>query len=72
LLRGAVDFARAEGAAILEGYPADNAGARLSSAFAYTGTRTLFEKAGFTKVSDTTSKTGGLPRVVMRRALDCG
>jgi len=72
LLTGAVDFARAKGAAILEGYPADNAGARLSSTFAYTGTRSLFERAGFTKVSDTTSKTGGVPRVVMRRALGGG
>jgi GNAT superfamily N-acetyltransferase len=70
LLTGAVDFARAEGATILEGYPANNAGARLSSAFAYTGTRTQFEKAGFAKVADTTSRTGGVLRVVMRRALN--
>ena len=67
LLEGAVAFARDEGAGILEGYPADNAGKRLSGAFAYTGTRSLFERVGFAVVANTTSRTGGVPRVVMRR-----
>ncbi len=69
LLGGAVDFARAEGASILEGYPADNAKARMSGTFAYTGTRSMFEKAGFSWAADTNSKTGGITRVVMRRNL---
>jgi hypothetical protein len=33
---------------------------------AYVGTRKLFERAGFTKVSDTDSVLNGFPRVVMR------
>jgi len=30
----------------------------------------MFERAGFTKVADTTSVVGGFPRIVMRRTLD--
>jgi hypothetical protein len=33
---------------------------------AYVGTRKLFEGAGFTKAADTTSVSGGFPRVLMR------
>jgi hypothetical protein len=36
---------------------------------AFVGTRSLFEKAGFTKAADTGSVAGGFPRVLMRRAL---
>lgn len=36
---------------------------------AYVGTRKLFEAAGFTKGSDTTSVLNGFPRVIMRRML---
>jgi hypothetical protein len=36
---------------------------------AYVGTRSLFERAGFTKAADTTSGSGGFPRILMRRAL---
>ena len=39
---------------------------------AFVGTRGLFEKAGFVKAADTTSVTGGFPRVVMRLALTDG
>lgn len=67
LLEGAVTFAREQWATILEGYPADNADKRLSGAFAYTGTRSLFERVGFAVVANTSSTTGGVPRVVMRR-----
>lgn len=37
---------------------------------AYVGTRRLFEKAGFTKVAETTSVLNGFPRVLMRLNLD--
>jgi hypothetical protein len=30
----------------------------------------MFERAGFVKVADTDSVSGGIPRIVMRRALD--
>jgi hypothetical protein len=36
----------------------------------YVGTRSLFERAGFTKAADTDSVLDGFPRVLMR--LDLG
>lgn len=66
LLDGAVEFARTNGAPAMEGYPVDNAGAKVDLTMAYVGTRSLFEKAGFTKASNTTSVIGGFPRVLMR------
>lgn len=67
LLEGAVEYARSRGAAVVEAYPAATGGERISTAFAYTGTETMFRRAGFTKVSDTTAQTGGKPRIVMRK-----
>jgi GNAT superfamily N-acetyltransferase len=69
LVRGAVDYAAAQGAPAVEGYPVDNEGRRVDLTMAYVGTRTLFEKAGFTKAADTAAVAGGFPRVLMRRAL---
>ena len=66
LLAGAVDFARANGAPAIEGYPVDNRGERVDLTMAYVGTRALFEAAGFEKASDTTSVISGHPRVIMR------
>ena len=67
LLAGAVEFARAQGAPAIEGYPVDNRGAKVDTTMAYVGTSALFEKAGFEQVAETTSVAGGFPRVVMRR-----
>jgi GNAT superfamily N-acetyltransferase len=69
LLEGAVELARENGAPAIEGYPVDNQGARVDTTMAYVGTRRLFERAGFTKVADTTSVLDGFPRVLMRRDL---
>lgn len=69
LLQGAVEYARAQGAAAIEGYPVDNEGAKVDLTMAYVGTRALFEKAGFRKAADTTSVINGFPRVLMRREL---
>jgi GNAT superfamily N-acetyltransferase len=66
LLSGAVDWARRQDAVAIEGYPVDNAGARVNQTLAYVGTRKLFEQAGFTKAAYTTSVSDGFPRVVMR------
>ena len=66
LLTGAVDFARSYGAPAIEGYPVDNRGEQVDLTMAYVGTRSLFERAGFTKAADTDSVAGGFPRVVMR------
>ena len=39
---------------------------QIDLTMAYVGTRSLFEKAGFTKAADTDSVLNGLPRVLMR------
>jgi GNAT superfamily N-acetyltransferase len=68
LLAAAVEYARAHGAALVEGIPVDTGGERMPSASAYTGTRGMFERAGFEEAARSTSKaSGGRPRVVMRR-----
>lgn len=66
LLDGAVEYARSHGAPAVEGYPVDNAGKKVDLTMAYVGTRTVFERAGFTKAADTVSVSGGFPRVLMR------
>jgi GNAT superfamily N-acetyltransferase len=66
LLDGAVEYARSHGAPAVEGYPVDNQGQKVDLTMAYVGTRKLFEGAGFTKAADTTSVSGGFPRVLMR------
>jgi len=66
LLAGAVEFARANGAPAIEGYPLDNEGAKIDLTMAYVGTKGLFERAGFSKAADTTSVLNGFPRVLMR------
>jgi GNAT superfamily N-acetyltransferase len=70
LVCGAVDYAASQGAPAVEGYPVDNQGQRVDLTMAYVGTRSQFERAGFTKAADTGSVSGGFPRVVMRRVLD--
>lgn len=69
LLAGAVDFARSQGAPAVEGYPVDNAGAKVDLTMAYVGTRALFEAAGFHKAADTGSVLNRFPRVLMRKTL---
>jgi GNAT superfamily N-acetyltransferase len=69
LVRGAADYAASHGAPAVEGYPVDNEGRKVDLTMAFVGTRSLFEKAGFTKAADTTAVAGGFPRVLMRRQL---
>jgi GNAT superfamily N-acetyltransferase len=66
LLEGAVEYARSHGAPAIEGYPVDNEGKRVDLTMAYVGTRSIFERAGFTKAADTDAVSGGFPRVLMR------
>lgn len=66
LLEGAVEFARAQGAPAVEGYPVDNRGEKVDLTMAYVGTKALFERAGFREAAETTSVLAGFPRVVMR------
>jgi GNAT superfamily N-acetyltransferase len=70
LLSAAVNYARAHGAGLVEGYPVDTGGGRIPASNAFLGTVGMFERAGFTVASQTTStSSGGRPRMVMRRAL---
>ena len=70
LLDAAVDYARAHGARVLEGYPVITGGKRISAASAYTGTTGMFERAGFAEASSTTSQAAkGMPRSVVRLEL---
>lgn len=66
LIEGAVDYARERGAPAVEGYPVDNGGAPINQTMMYAGSRSLFERAGFTKAADTSSTFDGFPRVLMR------
>jgi hypothetical protein len=47
-LRGALDLIAEAGGGVVEGYPQDTAGKRISASFLYNGTRSMFEEAGFT------------------------
>ncbi len=69
LLEGAIAYARERGAPALEAYPIDPGGERVSSAFAYVGTTGLFEAVGFERVVQTSSRSGGKPRWLMRLPL---
>jgi GNAT superfamily N-acetyltransferase len=66
LLDGAVAYARDRGAPVIEGYPVDNQGRKVDLTMGYVGTRSMFERAGFTKAADTDSVSAGMPRVLMR------
>ena len=50
LLKGAAERARQRGATILEAYPVDTAGGRQPSANLFTGTLSMFRRAGFQEV----------------------
>jgi GNAT superfamily N-acetyltransferase len=66
LLQGVVAYARAQGAPALEAYPVDPGGRRIDVAFAYVGTVSMFERAGFHPVVETSARSAGLPRWLMR------
>jgi GNAT superfamily N-acetyltransferase len=70
LLAGVVDYAKQQGAVGLESYPIDPEGQRVDVAFAYVGTTSMFERAGFRRVLETASRSAGRPRWLMRLDLD--
>ncbi len=72
LLEGAVAYARECGAPAVEGYPADNAGARFNSTAAHVGTVGLFESVGFERVRQTSAHADRLPRWLVRRNFPSG
>jgi GNAT superfamily N-acetyltransferase len=63
LLAAAIGFARHSGAAVLEAYPVDKP-ERSHDDFMFSGSRSLYERAGFTEVARRSPT-----RVVMRLAL---
>jgi GNAT superfamily N-acetyltransferase len=63
-LAGALDLIAEAGGGVVEAYPQDTQGRRTSGSFLYNGTRTLFEKAGFTY-----ERSKGKNHCVMRRAV---
>jgi GNAT superfamily N-acetyltransferase len=71
LLGGAIAYAEANHAPAVEAYPAAlPEGERIPASSAYTGTLGMFIDAGFRLVAETGSRTGGAPRVMVRRDLD--
>jgi GNAT superfamily N-acetyltransferase len=69
LLRGAIDCARSYGAPALEAYPIDPAGERINTTSAYVGSVSMFEREGFLRVLETSARSAGLPRWLMRLEL---
>ena len=63
-LRAAVEYAREQGAKILEGYPAEPQ-KRLSASSTYTGVVSSYRKAGFVEVMRTAAR-----RPIMRHFIE--
>ena len=66
-LRGAVDLIARAGGGVVEGYPHDltNVTKKTSSSFLYNGTRSMYERVGFTY-----DRPKGLKNCVMVRTVD--
>jgi GNAT superfamily N-acetyltransferase len=70
LLDGAVAHASAHHAEVIEGYPVEVPdGERVDVTSGYVGTTRLFEAHGFHRAAPTAGRSGGRPRVIMRREL---
>lgn len=67
LLEAAVDYAREHGATLLEAYPVETDGSRVPSASAYTGTLSMFERAGFTVAARRRAPGAKRDRAIVRR-----
>jgi hypothetical protein len=50
LLKAAVEYARQQGAEIVEGYPVEPKDAKVPDPFVYTGLASAFRQAGFKEV----------------------
>ena len=66
-LRGALDLIAKAGGGVVEAYPQDTMGKRTSGSFLYNGTRSLFERAGFSY-----ERSKGKNHCVMRRTATPG
>jgi GNAT superfamily N-acetyltransferase len=66
LLDAAIAYATEHGATTLEAYPVDASAGRISSASAYHGTLTMFERAGFTIAEIRRANASSAPRPIVR------
>lgn len=70
MLDAAIAYARDHGATHLEAYPLElPEGGRVPSANAFTGTLTMFERAGFSVVARRQANSTTRPRPIVRLAL---
>lgn len=69
LLDAAVAYARDHGATLLEAYPVDTDGARISSATVYKGTLSMFQRAGFEVAARRQANRTAPVRPIVRRKL---
>ena len=69
LLDGLIDYARGQGATVLEAYPVETDGARIHGTAAYVGTVGMFEAAGFRRVLETDARSDRRPRWLVRLEL---
>lgn len=69
LLNAAVNYARQQGATLIEGYPVATERGRVPAASAYQGSQSMFERAGFTLVETRRWTASSPPRPIMRREL---
>ncbi len=67
LLDASVAYAATQGVPTVEAYPVDTEGDKISSTFAYMGTTSFYERAGFERVMLTEARSGGRPRWIMRK-----
>ncbi len=72
LLDGVIDFARRSGAPGLEAYPVDPEGSRVDVSFGYVGFTQMFERRGFRRVLETSARSAGRARWLMRLEFDGG
>ena len=70
LLDGVVAAAREAGAPGVEAYPIDPEGRRVGVGSAFVGLASMFDRAGFRRVLETSAHSAGLPRLLVR--LDLG
>jgi GNAT superfamily N-acetyltransferase len=65
-LGGALDLIAETGGGVVEAYPQDTTGRKISASFLYNGTRSMFEKAGFDY-----ERPKGKNHCVMRKVVAC-
>ena len=63
-LRGALDLIAKAGGGVVEGYPQDTQGKKISASFLYNVTRSLYEQTGFSY-----DRPKGKNHCVMRRTV---